>query len=181
MPQEDWLCQQIFIISVQLDSICISSTYINAAASTHSWQMLQAPTCIAVYMPVCLHLSHFTLYFYRLSQSVQRLLLHHLPSQELKLDKYVTLQGHVNASENNLISCNNPAINTTILTISVTDVSLKQHPLDLIPKKINYIIELFFTWNILPERTVNLTSKIQFKKALRTVNFDFATTFDRRQ
>ena len=72
--------------------------------------------------------------------------------------------GHVNVSKNNFISYNNPVINATISTIGNV-FKLKTTPVS--------------TWNILPERIVNLTSKIQFKTVLRTVNFQSATKFDR--
>ena len=84
--------------------------------------------------------------------------------------------GHVSVSENNPISCNNPVINTTISTIG-HGFKLKITPFRLDKKKIcNRVIS---TWNILPERIVNLTPKTQFKKALRSANFESATKFDR--
>ena len=91
---------------------------------------------------------------------------------------YNILQGHVNVSENNLISCNNPVINTTISTTG-HGFKLKTTPFRLDITKNHFCNRVVSTWNILPECIVNLTSKIQFKKALSTVNFESATKFDR--
>ena len=54
-----------FTLSVR-SSICT-----DGAASTHSWQILQAPVCIAVSVPVYLHLSHFILCFYRIPHTYE--------------------------------------------------------------------------------------------------------------
>ena len=91
---------------------------------------------------------------------------------------YNILHGHVNVSENNLISYNNTVINTTISTRGHR-FKLKTTPFRLDTTKNHFCNRVVSTWNIQPERIINLTSKIQFKKALHTVNFESATKFDR--
>ena len=56
---------------------------------------------------------------------------------------------------------------------------LKTPPFRLDVTKNQFCNRVVSTWNILPERIVNVTSRIQFKKVLHTVNFESATKFDR--
>ena len=92
---------------------------------------------------------------------------------------YNILHGHVNVSEKNkVISCNNLVINITISTRG-HGFKLETTPFRLDITKSQFCNRVVSTWNILPGRIVNLTFKIQFKKALRTVNFEFAAKFDR--
>ena len=88
------------------------------------------------------------------------------------------LHGHVNVSENNFIFCNNPVINTTISTRG-HGFKLKTAPFKIDITKPIFCNRVLSTWNIQPERIVNLTSKIQFKTALHTANFECAAQFDR--
>ena len=90
---------------------------------------------------------------------------------------YNILHIHVNVSENNLISCNNPLINTTISTRG-HGFKLKTTPFGLDITKKKFCNRVVSAWNMLPELIVYLLSKIQFKKALRTVNFESATKLD---
>ena len=77
-----------------------------------------------------------------------------------------------------IIFFNNPVINTTIST-RCHGFKLKATLLRFDITKKHFCNRVASTWNILLERIVNLISKVQFKKALRTVNFESATKFDR--